>query len=306
MIIPPLLSKGDTIGIVAPARKVSAGDLDLAVQVFSSWGLRVELATHIFSKHHSYLAGSQKERWEDFQSMIANPSIRAIIAARGGYGTTQILDDIDLSPLKHDPKWIIGFSDITALHLALMRENIASIHGPMPVLFSRPAAAGSIESLGRLLMKGECTVEVPFIEFNKPGTVEGIMIGGNLSLLVDSLGTPTEPDTRRKILFIEEVDEYLYKLDRMMTQLRRAGKLKHLAALVVGYMTDMKDSDLTYGEVFNEIIIKAVSDYDFPVAFNFPSGHADPNRAWIHGGHATLQVSATSTRLSFDRITKGT
>lgn len=302
MVIPPLLKKSDKIGIVAPARKVVAGDLEFAVRLFNSWGLQVELSKNIFSNHHSYHAGSTGERSADLQSMIHNPDIRAIISARGGYGTTQILDDIDLSPLQKDPKWIIGFSDITALHLALVQKGIASIHGAMPILFTKPNAGESMESLGRLLMKGQCQIGAGPTRFNRLGEADGMMIGGNLSLLVDALGTPTEPDTNEKILFIEEVDEYLYKVDRMMTQLRRAGKLKRLRALVVGYMTDLKDSELTYGELVQQIVLKAVESYDYPVAFHIPAGHDNPNHAWIHGGVATLSVTGNGTRIAFPEI----
>lgn len=302
MIIPPLLRKGDKIGIVSPARKVVADDLEFAIQLFVTWGLQVELSKNIFSNHHSYLAGSAGERSADLQSMIGKPDIRAIVSARGGYGTTQILDDIDLSPLQKNPKWVIGFSDITALHLALAKKGIASIHGPMPILFTKPNAGESMESLGRLLMKGQCQIEASPTRFNRPGKADGMMIGGNLSLLVDSLGTPTEPDMNEKILFIEEVDEYLYKIDRMMTQLRRAGKLKRLRGLVVGYMTDLKDSELTYGELVQQIVLKAVEGHDYPVAFNIPAGHDNPNHAWIHGGVATLSVADNGTRIAFPEI----
>lgn len=303
MIIPPLLKPGDTIGIVAPARKIVPGDLDFAMQVFSTWGLKVKLSKNIYSSRHSYLAGSSDERSADLQSMIRDPGIRAIISARGGYGTTQILDDIDLSPLRADAKWIIGFSDLTALHLALLEQGVASIHGAMPVLFTRPNAAESVESLGSLLMKGVCDIEARATSFNRQGMAEGIVIGGNLSLIADSLGTSSEPDTDDKILFIEEVDEYLYKIDRMMTQLRRAGKLRKLRALVVGHMTDLKDTELTYGELVQEIISRVVEKYEYPVAFNIPSGHDDPNHAWIHGGEASLRVSPEGTWLTFRRLT---
>lgn len=302
MILPRRLQTGDKLAIVATARKINPGDLDLGIKVFQSWGLNVILGDHIYSDQHSYLAGTEEERLQDLQTMIDDASIAAIVAARGGYGTTQILDDVDLCPLQKAPKWIVGFSDITSLHLALFREGIASVHGAMPALFSKPEAQKSIESLGRLLMEGNCDLQATPSSFNRPGRVDGVVIGGNLSLIADSLGTESEPDTRGKILFIEEVDEYLYKIDRLLTQLKRAGKLRDLRALLVGHMSDLKDSELSYGRVYQEIVMNVVRQYDYPVAFNIPCGHEHPNFAFIHGGHATLEISDVSTSLTFDRL----
>jgi muramoyltetrapeptide carboxypeptidase len=169
----------------------------------------------------------------------------------------------------------------------------------MPVLFSKKDAASSIESLRKLLMNGVCKIETAFTDHNKTGIVNGPLIGGNLSLIADSLGTATEPDTAGKILFIEEIDEYRYKIDRTMTQLKRAGKLNNLSGLVIGHMTDIKDTELTFGQTVEDIILDAVKDHSYPVAFGFPSGHEHPNYAWIHGGQATLSVKDSGTSLTF-------
>lgn len=302
MIIPPKLRAGDKVGIVAPARRITPAQLDAALILLESWGLDTRLGNNIFSTSHSYLAGTDGERRQDFQDMIDNGDIKAIFSARGGYGSTRIIDDIDFTPLLKSPKWIIGFSDVTAFHLRLLSTGIASIHATMPIFFGQEKAQESIESIRKILFDGKCEIEFAPSEFNRPGEASGRVIGGNLSLIVDSLNTSSEADTDNKILVVEEIDEYLYKLDRMFTQLRRTGKLKGLAALVIGHMTDMKNSDLEFGESIFEIISHAVRDYQFPVAFSFPSGHHDPNKAWVEGGNGVLKVGVKSVSLSYPRI----
>jgi muramoyltetrapeptide carboxypeptidase len=304
MIIPDLLKAGDKVGIVATAKKINVADVEFAARVLASWELQVIIGKNIFSTRHNYLSGSDEERRSDLQNMINDTGIRAIICARGGYGSTRILDSIDFSGFEKDPKWLVGFSDITALHLGLIGHNMASIHGTMPVFFPKAGSAPSIESLRRLLLEGECRIEASAAPFNRTGTTSGVVMGGNLSLIVDSLGTASEPDTNNRILVLEEIDEYLYKIDRMMTQLRRAGKLQNLNALVMGHMSDIKDSELSFGERVEEIVLNAVKDYSYPVAFNFPSGHENPNYAWVHGGKADLLVSEKSVSLSFNGLKK--
>lgn len=302
MIYPPKLKEGDAVGITATARKITPAQLEQALKVLKSWGLKTVLAKNIFSSQHSYLAGTDAERREDFQSLINDSEIKAIFCARGGYGSTRIVEDIDFSSLRKSPKWIIGFSDVTAIHLRLAAMKVASIHGTMPIFFSQPEALGSVESIQKILFSGVCNIVIAPESFNRPGTGTGDVVGGNLSLVVDALNTPSEPDTTGKILFVEEVDEYFYKLDRMFTQLRRSGKLKELSGLIIGHMTDMKNSELEFGESVSQIVLHAVRDYQFPVAFSFPSGHQNPNLAWIHGGTASLMVGVTDVQLSYPNI----
>lgn len=302
MIFPPKLEAGDTVGIVAPARKISSSQLEPAIRTLRSWGLETLLAKNISSTSHSYLAGNDEQRREDFQDMIDNKEVKAIFSARGGYGSTRIIDQIDFSQIKKTPKWIVGFSDVTAFHMRLAAMGIASIHGTMPIFFDQLEAQDSVESIRQILFGGACNVEFSPEEWNRPGKCRGEVIGGNLSLIVDALNTSAEPDTRNRILVVEEVDEYFYKIDRMFTQLRRAGKLKDLAGLVIGHMTDIKNSELDFGETVQQIVKHAVRDYQFPVAFSFPSGHRNPNMAWIHGGEATLEVSVKKVSLSFSKI----
>lgn len=302
MIFPPRLSSGDKVGIVAPARKILPAQLDAALLTLTSWGLDPQLAQNIFSQKHSYLAGTDDERRADFQSMIDDPEIKAIFCARGGYGSTRILDDIDFSAMRKTPKWVIGFSDVTAFHLRLLSIGVASIHATMPIFFSQKEAQSSIESLRKVLFDGACEIRMQADENNRVGEASGHVIGGNLSLIVDALNTASDPDTDNKILVVEEVDEYYYKIDRMFTQLRRTGKLKKLAALVIGHMTDARNSDLAFGETVQEIVMHSVRDYNFPVAFSFPSGHHNPNDAWIEGATAQLEVTVTGATLSYPNI----
>jgi muramoyltetrapeptide carboxypeptidase len=302
MIYPSKLEAGDAVGIVAPARKITSGQLEPAVEIIRSWGLKHVLAKNIFSEGHSYLSGKDHERRDDFQRMIDDADIKAIFSARGGYGSTRVIEDINFLALEKTPKWIVGFSDVTAFHLKLASMNIASIHGTMPIFFGQDDSAESVESIRKILFDGECKIDFPAEGANRPGRGEGEVLGGNLSLIVDSLNTASEPDMRKRILVVEEVDEYFYKLDRMFTQLRRSGKLKDLSALVIGHMTDIKNSDLDFGETISQIVLHAVRDYSYPVAFLFPSGHRNPNLAWIHGGRAVLDVSIKNARLAYPNI----
>lgn len=297
MITPPLIVSGDKIGVVAPGRKVNAQDIDEAKKIFSTWGLEVVPAAHLHSEYHSYLSGSDEERSNDLQKMIGDPNVRAIISARGGYGTTRILDKIDFTPLVKDPKWLIGFSDITALHLKLFKLGIKSIHATMPILFSDQESASSIESLRQILFRESPIISAGLSRGNRLGKATAQVIGGNLSLIVDAIGTPSDPDTSGKILVLEEIDEYFYKVDRMVMHLKRSGKLDNLAGLIVGHMTDLKNPKLPFGETVEEIVLSKTGHTKYPIAFGFPIGHENPNMAWVHGSVMTLTVSETSSLL---------
>ena len=297
MISPPFLSPGDKIAITATGRKVSLKDIESAQKVFGSLGIDVILSKYLFSEAHHYLAGSDTERLNDIQTMIDNPEIKAIICARGGYGTTRILDELNFTALYKHPKWIVGFSDITALHLKLFKLGIKSIHGTMPILFSRPETRPSFESLLGSLTGESAILSAVGSVSDRYGKVTAPVIGGNLSLLIDSIGTSCDPDTNGKILVLEEVDEYTYRVDRMLMHLKRAGKLDNLAGLVIGHMTDIKEPELPFGETIEELVINKVISKQFPVAFNFPIGHENPNHAWVHGSVMTLTVTDTGSQL---------
>jgi muramoyltetrapeptide carboxypeptidase len=298
MIRPPSLKAGDRIAIVAPARKVKSSELEAAVKILKSWGLEVVLPPHLQDDVHGYLAARDANRLSDLQTCIDDPSISAIISARGGYGITRILDDVSLQSLKDNPKWLIGFSDITALHLKLFKEKIMSIHGTMALFFSRKEAEHSVDTLKKILFGNEVSIHAHNNSFNRIGNAEGLLIGGNLSLINDSLGTSSEVDTDGAILVLEEIDEFYYRLDRMLTQLKRAGKLRSLKGLVIGHMTDLKESELPFGEGIERIVMDKVGGYNYPVAFNFPSGHENPNEAWIVGETVSLKVDANGAQVS--------
>jgi muramoyltetrapeptide carboxypeptidase len=299
MRVPPFLTAGDTVAIVAPAGKIPKESIDKAADVLRSWGLQVVISKNISSRSHSYFSGSDKERLADIQEML-DGNICAVLCARGGYGMTRILDRIDFSFFLKNPKWIIGFSDITALHLKLYELGVESIHGPMSSHFFKSEYSESITSLRNLLFGKQQAIAASHNKMNRPGSASGVVIGGNLSLLNDALGTTTSPDMKNAILMVEEIGEYKYKVDRMFTQLNRAGKLDQLAALIIGHMTDIRDADPGFGESIEEIVMDKVKEYSYPVAFNFPFGHDAPNMAWRHGARATLSVEETGSTLHSD------
>lgn len=299
MINAPFLTPADKIGITAPGRKVSHGDIEASINIFKAWGLEVVLAKNLFSNDHLYLSGTDDQRLSDFQMMLDDETIKAIVCARGGYGSTRILDQLDFSSFLKSPKWIAGFSDVTAFHLKLSKLNVASIHSTMPVLFSKTESAESVESFRKTLFGEPQPFLVDSHPSNRKGKTSGQLIGGNLSLLVDSIGTTSDPNLDGKILVIEEIDEYLYKIDRMMVQVKRSGKLDKLTGLIVGHMTDIKDTELKFGESVKDIILNHTSSFQFPIAFNFPIGHENPNLAWIHGASAQLDVNKEQSTLTY-------
>lgn len=299
MIQPAFLSQGDTVCILAPGRKLDSKSVKASEVIIQSWGLNVVLGHNLLSNKHSYLSGTDAERLTDFQKALDDSSIKIIICARGGYGTTRILDQLNFSTFLKSPKWICGFSDITALHLKLQALNTQSIHSTMPVQLTKPEFADSVESLRKLLFGATTPLTAKSSTNNRTGVTEGKLVGGNLSLLTDSLGTSNEIQTDNKILVIEEIGEYTYRLDRMLVHLKRAGKLKNLAGLVVGHMTDIKESELPFGESVEQIIRNHTSEFEYPIGFNFPTGHEHPNLPWIEGATGRLSVTANTSTLGF-------
>ncbi|MBT1685370.1 S66 peptidase family protein [Dawidia soli] len=296
ILIPPPLKPGARVALVALSRRASEEHVSHARRVLTAWGLTVVPANNLLSQAHAYLAGTDDQRLADLQAALDDPTIDAILCARGGYGSGRIIDRANYATLQQHPKWIVGFSDVTALQLKLLSLGIASIHGTMPVLFANPASIPSIESLRNALFGKPDAITAPAAPANKPGRAEGVLVGGNLSLLVDSLGTASELDTNGKILVIEEIGELVYRVDRMVNQLKRAGKLANLAGLLIGHMTDIKeDPSLAFEETPEQIILNHTRAYHYPVAFRFPSGHENPNLAWVQGARVSLEVTAAQS-----------
>ena len=286
---PPFLKKGDKIAITCPAKKLPNPMTD-AVRLLESWGLEVVLGETVNASYHQF-AGDDELRAKDLQRFIDDDSVKAIIAARGGYGTIRIIDHVDFSNFARKPKWVVGFSDITIIHAHLFNNyGVQSIHGQMPVNIP-DASANSLETLRRALFGEKFSYTIPVNSLNRNGEGSGLLIGGNLSLLVAILNSVSDMDYTGKILFIEDVGEYLYAIDRMMHTLKRAGKLKNLAGLIVGGFTEIKDNDIPFGQTIPEIIINVVNEYNYPVCFDFPAGHLPDNNSLVLGRQLNLSVT---------------
>lgn len=288
-ITPPYLQEGDTVVIIATARKISDEELNPTIAILNSWGLSAQLAPNLFKSHHQF-SGSDEERTQDLQWALDHPSAKAILVARGGYGTLRIIDNVDFTAFKKNPKWLIGYSDVTVLHSHLQNLGVVSLHATMPVNFLKHEEATL--SIKQLLFNERIDYNIPVHPLNKPGSAEAEVIGGNLSLIYALSGSPSEVPFDGKILFIEDLDEFLYHVDRMMLQLKRSGKLKNLAGLIVGGMSEMKDNSVLFGMNAEEIIAYTVQEFNYPVCFNFPAGHIDENMALYLGKTAQLRVSA--------------
>lgn len=294
MIQPDFLKPGDTIGIVAPARKVAAEELADGIKILEGWGFKVQLGINLY-KYQDQFSGSDIERAADLQAMLDDASVKAIISARGGYGTVRIIDHLDFSKFKQHPKWIVGYSDITVLHSHLHSMlQTQSIHSTMLInMQADKLNKDAIESLGKALTGVPLKYSVSpgsNKTLNRSGKAKGPLCGGNLSLLYALSGSVSDIDTAGKILFIEDLDEYLYHIDRMMMQLKRSGKLQTLAGLIVGGMSDMRENTVPFGKTAEEIIKENVQEYNYPVCFDFPAGHVKKNVALIMGANVELSV----------------
>ncbi len=315
LILPPALRPGDTIAIIPTARAITVEELRDGIAMAESWGLKVKLGAGIGRKHFQQ-AGTALERAADLQAAIQDPAVKAIWCARGGYGTVRLMEHIDLSPLLKNPKWIVGFSDVTVLHNALHNLGISTLHAQMPHNIGVKTAE-CVETLRRALfgelLQIEATGSGPRATGsisdneqrttdNRPGTCEAELIGGNLSLLYALRGTPYDIDPRGKILFIEDLDELLYHMDRMVMNLQLSGWFKELAGLVVGGMADMHDRNPAdpFGQSAEAIIAQAVAPCTYPVCYGFPAGHIPDNRALVLGQKAKLSVTASGATLVYN------
>ena len=297
MNLPDYLSKNDKVAIIATARKANKEDLKPAIELLEKWELQPVIGSSIGLEKHQF-AGSDKQRAKDLQQQLNDPEIKAIWCAKGGYGTVRILDRIDFSVYKKNPKWVIGYSDVTALHSHINNFRISSLHAQMCLGVATKSEA-SRETLRKILFGEELDYQFPSSKLNKTGTAEGELVGGNLSVLYSLCGCNSAINTQGKILFIEDLDEYLYHIDRMMQNLKRNGILQHLAGLVIGGMSNMNDNTIPFGKTAEEIIAETVAEYDYPIAFNFPAGHIEDNQALIFGKNIKLKVTDRGSKLNY-------
>ncbi|MFD2742901.1 MULTISPECIES: S66 peptidase family protein [Sphingobacterium] len=299
MKTPPYLKQGDTVAIVCTASAVKGG-IDDGIRILESWGLRVLVSPSVSASWNTF-AGTDALRQQDLQQALDDMTVKAVFAARGGYGTVRIIDAIDFSSFVNNPKWIIGFSDITVLHSHIQRQtNIASIHGQMPKSFEK-GTSSSLESLRKALFGEDCTIRYTTASnVHREGQAEGVLIGGNLAILQSILGSPSDPVYEDKILFIEDVGEALYNTDRMLRTLKRANKLAKLRGLIVGGFTAIRESDPPFGQDICQIVMEIVKEYAYPVAFEFPAGHIEDNHALVFGANTILTVSGNTVELTYN------
>lgn len=297
-MIPSFLRAGDNIHIVSPSGAIQPGFIDGATKLLSSWGLKVTEGKYARTAYGRF-AGTKDERTADLQQALDDPNVKAILCSRGGYGLAQIIDKIDFSSFAKSPKWLIGFSDITILHNAITALGIASMHGIMTkYLTELPEESDQITSFKNLLFGAPSNFSIKPEAENRLGQAEGKLIGGNLSVMMGMRSTPFDLDFKNNILFIEDVGEKPYQIDRMMQSLRLSGVLKQISGLVVGQFSDYDEDPLMMQSVA-EIILAAVSEYDYPVCFNFPAGHVDYNLSLILGEQAELFVETDKVHLNY-------
>jgi muramoyltetrapeptide carboxypeptidase len=297
--IPPYLQKGDTIGVTCPAGYMAAEKAQACINSLHEWGYNVMVGKTLGSGSGNYFSGTDEERAGELQVMLDDENIKAILCGRGGYGVGRIIDQLDFKTFKQQPKWIIGFSDITILHAHIYNNyKIASLHAPMAAAFNNGGAENEyVQSLKNAIEGKKVKYEAPIHEFNKRGEAVGELVGGNLTLLTHIIGTSSEIKTKGRILFLEDTGELLYKIDRMLYQLRRSGKLDKLAGLIIGGFTGMSDTDKPLGKTVYEIIRDIIKDYHYPVCFGFPVSHGKENISLKVGVGYKLKVGKNKVTL---------
>lgn len=301
MITPAYLSYGDTIGIVVPSGYINYDTVLTAKSVLEEWGYKIILGKTANNQHH-YFSGTDQERCSDLQTMLDNPTIKAIIMGRGGYGLSRIIENLNFDKFVQNPKWICGFSDITVLHSFINKNlNIATMHSPMCGSISPETQnCNHILSLKNALQGVHEILPIEYNAYNVSGIANGELVGGNLAILAHLSGTPAQLNTEGKILFIEDVGEYLYSLDRMLMQLKLSGQLSQLAALVCGSFTELKDTERPFGTDIYNIILDKVAAYNYPVCFDIPVGHQDVNYTLTLGLNYSLLINDAAVKLTID------
>ncbi len=297
---PPYLKKGDTIGIICPAGYMAMEKVNECIRVLQEeWGYKVKIGRTVGSDSANYFSGTDEERLDDFQQMMDDDEVQALLCARGGYGMGRIIDHINFKKFRKQPKWIIGYSDITVLHTHLYSNYyISSLHAPMAAAFNDAGYLNKyVQSLKNALEGKWAKYSCEPNELNRTGEAIGELVGGNLALLANVVGTDSDLKTRGRILFIEDIGEYLYNVDRMFYQLKRSGKLSKLAGLIIGGFTDMKDTDRPFGKAVYELIKDVMKEYNFPVCFGFPVSHDKENYALKIGAGYKLKVGKNKVLL---------
>lgn len=297
--IPDYLKKGDTIGITCPAGYMAKEKAQACIGTLQKWGYQVMVGKTLGSESANYFSGTDEERLNELQAMLDDDSINAILCGRGGYGVGRIIDQLDFKKFKKKPKWVIGYSDITVLHAHMYTTcKTASIHATMAAAFNDGGADNEfVLSLKKMLTGKKNKYDCPVHPFNKQGKTTAELVGGNLSLLAHLTGTPSDIDTKNKILFIEDIGEYIYSIDRMLYQLKRSGKLDHLAGLIIGGFTDIKDTERPFGKPIDEVINDIVKDYHYPICFNFPVSHGKENYALKIGAVYQFNIGKKNVQL---------
>jgi len=299
---PPFLKAGDTVAIVAPSGilKSREGEVEWAKSLLKDWGLFVKVGEHVFNKN-DHFAGTDEERCEDFQNALDDPSVKAIWSARGGYGTVRILDKLDYTRFNENPKWIIGYSDITALHNQIHNLGFQSLHALMCVSLTKDLneIQETVSTFKLALFGKPLNYVLEGSNYNREGITTAPLVGGNLTMLHTMLGSKTSINTAGKILFIEEIGEYKYHIDRMLQSLKRAGYFDNCKGVIVGDMSKLRKNTTLWGSTIEQLIVDALAEYDFPIAFNMPAGHEKDNRAMILGDIVELRVSKKQSTLTF-------
>lgn len=301
MILPPYIKNGSKIRIVSPAGKINEKYIFPAREWLVNQGYTVDLGKFVFAQHFQF-AGTDEQRLQDLQKALDDPELDAILCSRGGYGTVRIIDKLDFTQFLKKPKWLVGFSDITILHSLLNNMGISTIHGVMPRHFfeTNGEPTENLHSLMSILSGEKMNYSFSNLEINRPGKTSGELVGGNLSIISSMVGTKYELDMEGKILFLEDIDEFLYHTDRMIHQLKFAGKFDKLKGLIIGDFTDMKDNESPFGKTVREIITDAVKTFGYPVAFGFPAGHDKKNLALPFGKECKLDVSKKQSVLKIN------
>lgn len=294
---PPFLKKGDWIGITCPAGYLERSKAQKCIDILQKWGYQVLVGNTLNSPSKDYFSASDEDRAEELQAMLDAPEIKAILCGRGGYGISRMIDQIDFRKFKKKPKWIIGFSDITLLHCHLhSKYKISSMHAPMAAAFNE-GENKYILSIKDMLSGKPTQYSIKQNKWNRHGKATGQLVGGNLALITHAIGTSSALNTKNKILFIEDIGEHLYQIDRMLMQLKRSGSLKNLAGLIVGHFSDLKDTTRPFGKTIEQIILEHVHEYSYPVCFRFPVGHEKENLALKIGATYTLDIGKKSIKL---------